>query len=230
MQIKTNNKYNFEKLNKSIVACNKCSRLVKFRKKISTEKRKQYINETYWGKPITGFGDHNAKILFVGLAPAAHGGTRTGRVFTGDKSSDFLYKCLHQANISNQPKSEHINDGLKLRKAYITTALKCVPPGDKPQKNELDNCFNFFNSEISSLKNLKVIVALGKIAFDACKYFFKSKYDFTKKINFGHDKVYKLPGNIFLVGCYHPSPRNVNTGRINEKKMTNLFKKVLKLA
>tara|TARA_B100000965_G_scaffold144859_1_gene120659 strand:+ start:192 stop:884 length:693 start_codon:yes stop_codon:yes gene_type:complete len=230
MQIKTNNKTNFKKLNKKIIACNKCTRLVEFRKKISTEKRKQYINETYWGKPITGFGDHNAKILFVGLAPAAHGGTRTGRVFTGDKSSDFLYKCLHQANISNQPKSEHINDGLKLRKAYITTALKCVPPGDKPQKNELDNCFNFFNSEISSLKNLKVIVALGKIAFDACKYFFKSKYDFTKKINFGHDKVYKLPGNIFLVGCYHPSPRNVNTGRINEKKMTNLFKKVLKLA
>tara|TARA_B100000579_G_C22623206_1_gene752906 strand:+ start:23 stop:715 length:693 start_codon:yes stop_codon:yes gene_type:complete len=230
MQIKTNNKIDFEKLNKSIIACSKCSRLVKFRKKISTEKRKQYIDETYWGKPITGFGDQNGKILFVGLAPAAHGGTRTGRVFTGDKSSDFLYKCLHKANISNQSTSDHINDGLKLNKAYITTALKCVPPEDKPKKNELDNCFNFFNSEISSLKNLKVIVALGKIAFDACKYFFKSKYDFTKKINFGHDKVYKLPGNIFLVGCYHPSPRNVNTGRINEKKMTNLFKKVLKLA
>ena len=230
MQIKTNNNTNFEKLNKKIIACNKCSRLVQFRKKISTEKRKQYINETYWGKPITGFGDQNGKILFVGLAPAAHGGTRTGRVFTGDKSSDFLYKCLHKANISNQSTSDHINDGLKLNKAYITTALKCVPPEDKPKKNELDNCFNFFNSEISSLKNLKVIVALGKIAFDACKYFYKSKHNFTKTINFAHDKVYKLPGNILLVGCYHPSPRNVNTGRINEKKMTNLFKKVLKLS
>ena len=230
MQIKKINNTVFEKLNKKIIACNKCSRLVKFRKKISSEKRKQYLHETYWGKPITGFGDQNGKILFVGLAPAAHGGTRTGRVFTGDKSSEFLYKCLYNANISNRSKSEYRNDGLKLNKAYITTALKCVPPGDKPNKNELDNCFNFFNSEITYLKNLKVIVALGKIAFDACTYFYKSKYKLNEKVNFAHDKIYKLPDNIFLVGCYHPSPRNVNTGRINEKKMTSLFKKVLKLA
>ena len=230
MQIKKINNTVFEKLNKKIIACNKCSRLVKFRKKISSEKRKQYLHETYWGKPITGFGDQNGKILFVGLAPAAHGGTRTGRVFTGDKSSEFLYKCLFNANISNQSKSEYRNDGLKLKKAYITTALKCVPPGDKPKKSELDNCFSFFNSEITYLKNLKVIVALGKIAFDACTYFYKSKYKLNEKINFAHNKIYKLPDNIFLVGCYHPSPRNVNTGRINEKKMTSLFKKVLKLA
>ena len=230
MQIKKINNTVFEKLNKKIIACNKCSRLVKFRKKISSEKRKQYLNETYWGKPITGFGDQNGKILFVGLAPAAHGGTRTGRVFTGDKSSEFLYKCLFNAKISNQLKSEYRNDGLKLKKAYITTALKCVPPEDKPKKSELDNCFSFFNSEITYLKNLKVIVALGKIAFDACTYFYKSKYKLNEKINFAHDKIYKLPDNIFLVGCYHPSPRNVNTGRINEKKMTSLFKKVLKLA
>ena len=229
MQIKTKNKTNFEELNKNIIECNKCSRLVKFRKKISIEKRKQYNHEKYWGKPITGFGDQDGKILFVGLAPAAHGGTRTGRVFTGDKSSDFLYKCLHNAKISNQSKSENVNDGLKLKKAYITTALKCVPPGDKPKKNELKNCFKFFNSEICYLKNLKVIVALGKIAFDACKYFYKTKYNFNMKINFAHNKIYKLPNNIILVGCYHPSPRNVNTGRINEKKMTKLFKKTLKL-
>ena len=230
MQIKKINNRVFEKLNKKIIACNKCSRLVKFRKKVSKEKRKQYLNETYWGKPITGFGDQNGKILFVGLAPAAHGGTRTGRVFTGDKSSEFLYKCLYKANISNQSKSEYRNDGLELKKAYITTALKCVPPGDMPKKNELNNCFSFFNSEITYLKNLKVIVALGKIAFDACTYFYKSKYKLNEKINFAHDKIYKLPDDIFLVGCYHPSPRNVNTGRINEKKMTNLFRKVLKLA
>ena len=230
MQIKKINNTVFEKLNKKIISCNKCSRLVKFRKKISTEKRRQYLKETYWGKPITGFGDQNGKILFVGLAPAAHGGTRTGRVFTGDRSSEFLYKCLYKAKISNQSKSEHRDDGLKLKKAYITTALKCVPPEDKPLKSELDNCFSFFNSEIASLKNLKVIVALGKIAFDACTYFYKSKYKLNEKINFAHDKIYKLPGNIFLVGCYHPSPRNVNTGRINEVKMTNLFRKVLKLA
>jgi len=217
-------------LNKSITTCSKCPRLVKFRKKISKEKRKKYFHESYWGKPITGFGDINGKILFVGLAPAAHGGTRTGRVFTGDKSSDFLYKCLYRANISNQPTSKHVNDGLKLKKAFITTALKCVPPGDKPLKIELDNCSNFFDQEVNILKNLRVIVALGKVAFDACVYFYKSNYNFLDKIKFGHDKIYKLPKNILLVGCYHPSPRNVNTGRINEKKMTNLFKKILKLA
>tara|TARA_Y100000590_G_scaffold90201_1_gene101667 strand:- start:3929 stop:4603 length:675 start_codon:yes stop_codon:yes gene_type:complete len=217
------------KLNKTIIKCNRCSRLVKFRKKIAREKRRKYMHETYWGKPITGFGDFNGKILFVGLAPAAHGGTRTGRVFTGDKSSDFLYKCLHKANISNQPTSLHKDDGLMLKNAFITTALKCVPPGDKPLKKELDSCFSFFNQEINKLKNLKVIVALGKIAFDACVYFYKSNYNFLDKIKFNHGSVYKLPNNILLVGCYHPSPRNVNTGRINEKKMTDLFKKTLKL-
>jgi len=165
----------------------------------------------------------------VGLAPAAHGGTRTGRVFTGDKSSDFLYKCLHKAKISNQSNSDHINDGLKLNNAFITAALKCVPPGDKPLKNELDNCFNYFKQEINLLKNLKVIVALGKIAFDACVYFYKTNYGFSDKIKFGHNSIYHLSNNIMLVGCYHPSPRNVNTGRLNEQKMTSLFKKVLKL-
>ena len=220
----------FQKINNSIIKCSKCSRLVKFREKISKEKRKQYINENYWGKPITGFGDINANILFVGLAPAAHGGTRTGRVFTGDKSSNFLYKCLHKAKMSNQPNSDHIDDGLILRKVFITTALKCVPPGDKPLKKELDNCFNFFNQEINVLQNLKVIVALGKIAFDACVYFYKSNYSFSKKIKFGHSYIYKLPTNITLVGCYHPSPRNVNTGRINVNKMIKLLKKIKKIA
>ena len=221
---------NFNNLNKSIINCEKCKRLVKFRQKISKEKRKQYINETYWGKPITGFGDINGKILLVGLAPAAHGGTRTGRVFTGDKSSDFLYKCLFKAKISNQPTSEYKDDGLKLNKAYITTALKCVPPEDKPLKQELNNCFKYFDQEINLLKNLKIIVALGKIAFDACKYFYKNNYGLTENIQFKHNKIFKLPNNILLVGCYHPSPRNVNTGRIDEKKMTSLFKRVLKLS
>ena len=138
----------FVKLNKSIIKCSKCPRLVKFRNKISSEKRKQYQNETYWGKPITGFGDINGKLLFVGLAPAAHGGTRTGRVFTGDRSSDFLYKCLYGAKISNQSYSDNINDGLKLKNAYITTALKCVPPGDKPLNNELRRCSNYFIDEL----------------------------------------------------------------------------------
>ena len=162
------------------------------------------------------------------MAPAAHGGTRTGRVFTGDKSSDFLYKCLHKANISNKNKSNHINDGLKLKNAFITAALKCVPPEDKPNKDEITNCSKFFQKEINLLKNLKVVVALGKIAFDTCVNFYKINYGFSEKIKFGHNLKYKLPNNITLVGCYHPSPRNVNTGRINEKKMTDLFKNILK--
>ena len=220
---------NFTKLNNKVIKCKKCPRLVKFRKKIATKKRKQFINQTYWGKPITGFGDIKGRILFVGLAPAAHGGNRTGRVFTGDKSSDFLYKCLYKAKISNQNNSDHVKDGLKLHNAYITAALKCVPPGDKPLKNELDNCFNYFDNEINLLKNLKVIVALGKIAFDACVYFYRNNYNFLDKVKFGHNNIYHLPNNILLVGCYHPSPRNVNTGRINKQKMTSLFNKVLKL-
>jgi len=219
----------FVKLNKSIIKCSKCPRLVKFRNKISNKKRKQYQNETYWGKPITGFGDVDGKLLFVGLAPAAHGGTRTGRVFTGDRSSDFLYKCLYGVEISNHPYSDNINDGLKLKNAYITTALKCVPPGDKPNRDELNNCFSFFHNEIKNLKNLKTIVALGKIAFDSCVLFFKENYYFKDKVYFSHGKIYTLPKNINLVACYHPSPRNVNTGRINEKKMKHLFKKALEL-
>ena len=215
-------------LNKKIIKCNKCSRLVEFRKKIIRNKRKQFINQKYWGRPITGFGDIDAKMLFVGLAPAAHGATRTGRVFTGDKSSEFLYKCLFKANISNISTSEHINDGLKLNNAFITTALKCVPPEDKPNKSELTNCFNFFEQEINGLKNLKVIIALGKIAFDTCIEFYKNNYDLKDKFKFVHGKNYKLPNNIILVSCYHPSPRNVNTGRINEKKMTSLFKNIKK--
>ena len=177
-------KKNFYKLNNSIIKCIKCKRLVNFRTKISIQKRKQFIHEKYWGKPITGYGDTNGKILLVGLAPAAHGGNRTGRVFTGDKSSDFLYKCLHGVKISNQSNSDNINDGLKLKDAYITTALKCVPPGDKPNREELVNCFQFFNNEIDNLKNLRTIVALGKIAFDSCVLFFKQNYTFKEKIYF----------------------------------------------
>jgi|TARA_B110000438_G_scaffold301687_1_gene357229 uracil-DNA glycosylase len=220
---------NLKNLNSKIIKCNKCIRLVNFRKKISIEKRKQYINEKYWGKPITGFGDKKAKILIVGLAPAAHGGTRTGRVFTGDKSSDFLYKCLYAVKISNQPTSKNLNDGLKLKNTFITTVLKCVPPQDKPLKNELENCFKYFNQEIFLLKNLKVIVALGKIAFDTCANFYKKNYSIKFKLIFSHGKIYKLPDGKILIGSYHPSPRNVNTKIINFKKMKNLFTKAKNL-
>ena len=170
-----------EILNSKIIKCNKCSRLIKFSKKISKEKRKQNINENYWGKPVPGFGDQGAKLMIIGLAPAAHGGTRTGRAFTGDKSGDFLFKCLHSVKISNKPFSNHIKDGLKLKFTYITNILKCVPPGDKPLISELNNCSSYFNNEIHNLKNLKVIVTLGKVAFDNCVKFYKKSYLIEKK-------------------------------------------------
>ena len=210
-------------LKTKIIKCKKCTRLINFSKKISLEKRKQNINEKYWGKPVPGFGDLKAKLMIIGLAPAAHGGTRTGRAFTGDKSGDFLFKCLHSANISNQPYSNHINDGLKLNSTYITNILKCVPPEDKPNTQELNNCSSFFDSEISNLKNLKVIVTLGKVAFDKCVQFYKKNYLINKKLIFKHGKKYQLPDGKTLIASYHPSPRNVNTKIINLQMMKKLF-------
>ena len=220
----------FKKLNKTIINCKKCKRLSDFIKKISTEKRKQNIDEIYWGKPVTGFGDVNARLLILGLAPAAHGGTRTGRAFTGDKSSDFLFKCLYKTKISNQPYSINLKDGLKLKSTYITNILKCVPPGDKPTTVELNNCSEYFNSEVANLKNLKTIVTLGKVAFDNCMKFYKIKYNFLKKFKFVHGKNFILPNNIQLISSYHPSPRNVNTKLISERMMIELFKKAKKIS
>ena len=217
------------KLNKSIIDCRQCDRLVNFREKIATEKRKQYLHEDYWGKPITGYGDEKAKLLMVGLAPAAHGGNRTGRVFTGDRSADFLFKCLFEAGFCNQPISINKNDGLVLKNLYLTTALKCVPPGDKPTSLELKTCFKFFNQEINLLKNTSTILALGKIAYDACINYYKQQYDIRNKdYIFSHGSQNKLPDNKILIGSYHPSPRNVNTGRINKIKMVRLLRKVKK--
>ena len=218
------------KLNKTIVKCKKCPRLNTFIRKISKEKRKQNINDKYWGKPVTGFGNNDAKLLILGLAPAAHGGTRTGRAFTGDKSGEFLFKCLHKAKISNQPHSKRLNDGLKLKSAYITNILKCVPPGDKPNNDELNNCSDYLNIEISNLKKLKTIVTLGKVAFDNCIKFFKQKYHLQSVIKFKHGGFYKLPNNITLISCYHPSPRNVNTKLVSQKMMIDLFKKAKKIS
>ena len=220
----------FKNLNKTIIKCRKCPRLVKFIKKITTEKRKKYINEVYWGKPVTGFGDTSAKLLILGLAPAAHGGTRTGRAFTGDKSSEFLFKCLYNAKISNQSTSENLNDGLKLKSTYITNILKCVPPGDKPLNKELNNCSKYFDLEISNLKKLKIIITLGKVAFDNCLKFYKKKYNLDKKFHFKHGKTYILPDNVILMPSYHPSPRNVNTKLVSQKMMIDLFRKAKKLS
>jgi len=214
----------FKKLNNSIIKCKKCPRLIKFSKKISTIKRKQNISEIYWGKPVTGFGDVNAKLMIIGLAPAAHGGTRTGRAFTGDKSGDFLFYCLNKAGISNLPSSSHIKDGLKLNRTYITNILKCVPPNDKPLSKELDNCSDYFDNEIKNLIKLKVIITLGKIAFDNCIKFYKKSFTINERLIFKHGLKYHLPDGRILIPSYHPSPRNVNTKIINIKKMMSLLK------
>jgi len=220
----------FFKLNQSIIKCRLCSRLVNFREKIAFEKRRQFINEIYWGKPITGYGDPKAKLLMIGLAPAAHGGNRTGRVFTGDKSADFLFKCLFEAGFSNLPQSINRKDGLKLINLYLTAALKCVPPGDKPYPIELKTCSQYFRKEIQFLKKTNTIVALGKIAFDACLNFYKQDFPIqNKNFIFKHGGQYLLPDKKILIGSYHPSPRNVNTGRIDKDKMVKLLIDVKKL-
>ena len=217
-------------LNHKIIKCKKCDRLVKFRSKIAIEKRKQFINETYWGKPVTGYGDPNAQLLIIGLAPAAHGGNRTGRVFTGDRSADFLFKCLFKAKLSNQPNSDYRDDGLKLYNTYLTPALKCVPPGDKPTSTELRTCFIYLRAEFNLLSNVNTLLALGKIAFDACLNFYKENFPIkSKDYVFSHGCRFRLPDNKILIGSYHPSPRNVNTRRIDIPKMVLLLEEVKKL-
>ncbi len=217
-------------LNKTIINCKKCPRLVKFVKVVSSKKRRQNKDEIYWGKPVPGFGDIDSKLAIIGLAPAAHGGTRTGRAFTGDKSGDFLFKCLYEVGISNSPFSKNLNDNLKLKSTYITNILKCVPPEDKPLSNEISNCSIFFDKEISSLKKLKVIVTLGKVAFDNCIKFYKQKFDIRKKFIFKHNKIQLLPNGLIILSSYHPSPRNVNTKLISQKMMVRLFEKAKHLA
>ena len=215
----------FKKLNKTIVKCKKCPRLTDFIKKISLKKRKQNMNEKYWGKPVTGFGDIKAKLMIIGLAPAAHGGTRTGRAFTGDKSGDFLFKSLYSTKISNQNFSEKAGDGLKLKSTYITNILKCVPPGDKPINEEIIKCSYYFSKELEYLKDLKVIVALGKVSFDSCLKIYKKKFKINQKFEFKHGKKYVLPDKRILIACYHPSPRNVNTKVLTLPMINQLFKK-----
>ena len=220
----------FKKLNKTIVKCKKCPRLTNFIKKISLEKRKQNFNEKYWGKPVTGFGNVNARLMIIGLAPAAHGGTRTGRAFTGDKSGNFLFKSLYSVKISNQDFSENKDDGLKLKSTYITNILKCVPPGDKPMNEELSQCSNYFIKEIDYLTKIKVIVTLGKVAFDNCVKIYKKKFYINHKFEFKHGKKYLLPDNKILIACYHPSPRNVNTKVVTHAMINSLFKKAKKIS
>ena len=217
---------NFQSLEQEITTCRKCPRLVEFREKVARDKRKSFMDWDYWGKGVPGYGDPNSKILILGLAPAAHGGNRTGRVFTGDKSADFLFKCLHHVGMANQPNSDHREDGLELN-GYMTPALKCVPPGDKPTAAEKTNCAPYLAREFELLKNLKIVLGLGKIGFDACLNHVRKSHPIKMKdYKFGHGVGYELPNGIKLYGAFHPSPRNVNTGRLSFEMMTGFLKRL----
>ena len=217
---------NIDRLEKKVIKCRKCDRLVQFREKIALEKRKAYSDWDYWGKPVPGYGSKKAKIMILGLAPAAHGGNRTGRVFTGDRSADFLFKCLYHVGLSNQANSDHRNDGLELD-GYITAAVKCVPPGDKPTSEEKENCEVFLNKEFKMLKNIKIVLGLGKIGFDSCLKYVRKKYPIKMKdYKFGHGVRYEMPNKLVLFGAFHPSPRNVNTGRLNFEMMVEFLEKI----
>lgn len=203
-------------LNEEIVACRKCSRLVKYREKVAREKRRAYREWEYWGKPVPGFGDAKAQLLILGLAPAAHGANRTGRMFTGDRSGDFLYAALHEAGFANQPTSLHRSDGLQLTNAYITATCRCAPPDNKPLPREILNCRNYLEREIEILKP-KAILALGKIAWDGYLDILKQRGVIASRAlyKFAHGAEAEIaPGTPRLYGVYHPSQQNTQTGRV----------------
>jgi len=215
-------------MNDRLIACERCPRLVEFRKAV-VGRDKRFRGETYWARPVPGYGDINCRLLIVGLAPAASGGNRTGRVFTGDKSSDFLVSCLHEAGITNQPTSERRDDGLIYYDAYITAAVKCVPPDNKPLPEEIENCSVYLRSEIGFMKNLKVILVLGQIALQAVVRLIADPAEPRSRYRFVHGAVYSMNG-IRVVCSYHPSPRNVNTGKLKRSDFVDLLKKVKEMA
>jgi uracil-DNA glycosylase family 4 len=203
-------------LNEEIVLCRKCPRLVKYREKVAREKRRAYREWEYWGKPIPGFGDAQAQLLILGLAPAAHGGNRTGRMFTGDRSGDFLYAALHKAGFANQPISLHRGDGLQLRHSYITATCRCAPPGNKPLPREIANCRGYIERELEILKP-KAILALGKIAWDGYLEILKHRGVIASRAlyKFAHGAEAQIaPRTPRLFGVYHPSQQNTQTGRV----------------
>jgi len=215
---------NIKKIRNEIISCTRCPRLVEFRNKIAKEKRKSYMDWDYWGKPVPGYGDDNSKLLILGLAPAAHGGNRTGRVFTGDKSADFLFKCMYAAGLANQPESIAFDDGLTLN-GFMSVAVKCVPPGDKPTAEERNNCASHLANEIECLPNMKIVLGLGKIGFESFLHYTRKSHDIKmKNFPFKHGVGYELPSGVTLYGAYHPSPRNVNTKRITFDMMVKFLK------
>ncbi len=216
----------WRELNGRIVSCRKCPRLVEYRESIRP--KKAFEGQVYWRRPVTGFGDVGAHIVVVGLAPAAQGGERTGRVFTGDESARFLYRSLYEVGLANQPTSESRDDGLQLRGCYVTAAVKCAPPGDKPTPREFRNCSPYLKEELSLLDGKRAVVALGKMAFDSVKRWAAGTGYDVGGMKFSHGARYRLGADLVLYGCYHPSPRNTHTGKLNVRMMNALFRKVIR--
>jgi uracil-DNA glycosylase len=210
----------------SIVSCERCPRLRVYCGRVATEKRRAYRLDTYWGRPVPGFGDPAARLLLIGLAPAAHGANRTGRMFTGDGtggSGDFLMSALHATGFANMPTSTHPNDGLRLSDAYILSAVRCAPPDNKPQPEEILRCQDHLDAELAELPNVRVVVALGKIGFDAwLQRLRRQAVMVSPKPQFGHGVI--VPGSPALIGCYHPSRQNTNTGKLTAGMMTSVFR------
>jgi uracil-DNA glycosylase family 4 len=211
-------------LRRRVVACRACPRLVSHRERVAHEKRRAFIDWEYWGRPLPGFGVADARLVVVGLAPAAHGGNRTGRIFTGDRSGDWLYATLHRFGFANQPHSSHRGDGLQLIDAYVTAAARCAPPDNKPTRQELANCQPYLQHELRLLRRTRVVVALGRIAFDA---YLAAHVALQRPLprprpRFGHAHAYRL-GGVTLLGSYHPSQRNTQTGLLTQPMFDTVF-------
>jgi uracil-DNA glycosylase len=213
-------------LNEQIVDCRKCSRLVKYRELIARTKRRQFLDWTYWGRPVPGFGDDQATLYILGLAPAAHGGNRTGRIFTGDRSGDWLYEALHRYGFANQPTSLHRDDGLRLSNCYIGASVRCAPPDNKPLPQEFTNCRPYVVQELRYLRSVRVVIALGKVAFDQ---YLKACRDCDvlpprPALQFKHGVFYRLPTGIALLGSFHPSQQNTFTGKLTKPMFHQIFR------
>jgi len=214
-----------ERLQASVAECRRCPRLVRHREAVARDKRHQYREWIYWGKPVPGFGDAGARLFVLGLAPAAHGGNRTGRIFTGDRSGDWLYEALHRYGFANQPHSLHKEDGLRLTDCYIAASVRCAPPDNKPLPAEFDNCRPYLLEELRLLSRIRVVVALGKIAFDQ---YLKACREFGHGLpaplpRFGHGAVSRLPSGVTLLGSYHPSQQNTFTGKLTRAMFHGVF-------
>lgn len=219
-------------LNRRIVACERCVRLRQHCTSVAEKKRRAWLEFEYWGKPVPSFGDPRARVLFVGLAPGAHGSNRTGRPFTGDGSGDFLFPLLYRAGFASQPTATHREDGLELHDAWITAVVRCAPPGNKPLPEEIANCAPFLDAEIAALEELRVIVCLGKIAFDGVVAHLLRTSQIARRgeLVFGHGVEYPIPGKRWLLASYHPSLQNTNTGKLTAAMMLRVFRRARQLA